>query len=167
MHLADGNIGPSESSLVLSAFTHTRLICSARHQVGETCNTLIREILIPAIRKGTAPMHLRVVFCNLSRKIVMEMLDALKENTTLVGFTCLANFGVDDDEDEAIKRAAIETEAPLKVFQNEELPEDMKRARVALALVRGTVRVRRPGVESQSLKYATTDVVRLVVDSLV
>jgi hypothetical protein len=96
----------------------------------------------------------------------MRVLDALKENMTLVGFTSMWNSYTDHD---AFQRAAIETEAPLKVFQNEELSHEMKRARVALALVRGMVKARRrpsDRPDSPPLKYMTTDVARLVVDSL-
>jgi hypothetical protein len=147
---------------------HSRHSFRAARIVGSTGNALVREFVIPAIRKGKAAVHLHIVFCNLSYEVVMEILDALKENKSLVGFTCMMNFDLDDLEDAMFNRAAIETEAPLEVFQDEELPKLMVRARIALALVRGIVKARRPSDTGKSpLKYLTVDVARLIVDSLI
>ena len=59
-------------------------------------------------------IHIRLVYCNLSRASIDLVEKAVKENTSLIGFTCFGQA----DKQKCNDQVAIETLAPLQIFQN-------------------------------------------------
>jgi hypothetical protein len=76
------------------------------------------------------PIHVRFVYCNLSSAVIDSLLDALRLNTTLVGFSEFGNPGGDLNK---LINTITQTRAPLHIFNNEELSPALLTARAQFA----------------------------------
>jgi len=87
-----------------------------------------RDSLSGAIRASRVPVHLRFAFCNFSERSVSILASALLENHSFTGFTCLGNLER-SEEVQLMKQAVVETTAPLQVWNNQKLTDEIMAAR--------------------------------------
>ena len=80
----------------------------------------------------TLPIHVRLIYCNLSKASVTVLANSLLTNTSLVGFTCL--FPDTNDAAQSLKNVVIKTLAPLQIWDNQELPDHIILLREKLKL---------------------------------
>ena len=78
------------------------------------------------------PIHVRFIFCNLSKASVTALANSLLTNTSLVGFTCL--FQDTNDAAQSLENVVIKTLAPLQIWDNQELPDHIILLREKLKL---------------------------------
>ncbi|KAH9257577.1 hypothetical protein BASA81_004011 [Batrachochytrium salamandrivorans] len=76
------------------------------------------------------------VLCNLDQASVQLLANAVERNTCIGGFTCERNpfnfpngQDYDSSTDEPVKRAIIASKAPITMWNDKELPQDMVEAR--------------------------------------
>ena len=82
-------------------------------------------------------LHVRFAFCNLSEAAIVTLARAVERNQTLKGFSCFQNpCNFRDGEydgsapcDQAVKQAIIRTRAPIEIWNNYQLPDDVKKDR--------------------------------------
>jgi len=104
-----------------------------------------------AIETFSAPgVHVRFAFCNLSEGAIFRLAEAVERNTTLKGFSCFqnpCNFSANGEKyppydptsraEQRVRQALVRTNAPLEIWNNNPLPDDIVKARQAKrALVR-------------------------------
>ena len=80
----------------------------------------------------TLPIHVRLIYCNLSEASVILLGNSLLTNSSLIGFTCL--FQDTNDAEESLDNAVIKTLAPLQIWDNQELPDHIILLREKLKL---------------------------------
>ena len=105
------------------------VIISAENAIGYKGDIAVTNVLADAIGSSTIGLHVRFAFCNLLPYSRARLAAALKENNSLSGFTCLGNPDGYKADAAALREAVIETNAPLVIWNNEKLPEDVVAAR--------------------------------------
>jgi hypothetical protein len=140
---ADGDIliicGHEQQPLLLQKQTlfknNKSLISKNNKQSSPECMVAVDEVfrqrLIPAIMNTQQPIELVVKHCGLSLETICLLADAIRENTSLVGFN-IEERNEDEVAMAVLKHACINTLAPIKWYQGEPVPENISEAREKL-----------------------------------
>jgi len=115
----------------------------AKRAIGSKGDAAVMSAIAPALETFSTPgVHVRFVYCNLSEAAVIRLAEAVERNGTLKGFSCFdnpcnypdgENYDPNTRADKRVRQALIETNAPIKIWNNEPLPDDIKAARTAKA----------------------------------
>jgi len=87
-------------------------------------------------------VHVRFAFCSLSEGAIFRLAEAVERNTTLKGFSCFQNpcnfpangegyppYDPTSRAEQRVRQALVRTNAPLEIWNNNPLPDDVKGAR--------------------------------------
>ena len=118
----------------------------AYEDIGEKGNEAIPAIA-GAVESCRLPIHVRVIFCNLNETSVRALVNSLKANLFLIGFTCLFHPCMVEKRinqswyhsptsvaGRSLENAVIRTLAPLQIWDNEKLPNNIILLRETLKL---------------------------------
>ena len=91
-----------------------------------------------AMETRRLPIHVRFIFCNLNEASVRVLANSLLDNSSLIGFTCLFHPCMVEERSkglfyhaptssaaQCVRAAVIRTRAPLEIWNNEKLKEDV------------------------------------------
>jgi hypothetical protein len=92
-------------------------------KIGSKGDVAVLKHLAQALSTCSLPIHVRFIFCNLSKEGVLALHEALRKNTTLIGFT---EFGNVSKEWKSLLFSVIGSHAPLVIFNNNDIPYDVK-----------------------------------------
>ena len=109
----------------------------AKNAIGEKGNEAIRTIA-GAMETCRLPIHVRFIFCNLNEASVRALANSLLANSSLIGFTCLLHPCMVEKHSDGywyhaptssaaqfVRDAVIRTRAPLEIWNNWKLDDDV------------------------------------------
>lgn len=102
----------------------------AERIMGDRADRIVRKYLLHAIKRSKASIELVFRCCNLSTESIVLLAAAFTSNTSFVGFSITGNY-IPDMGRRALKRACIETRAPITWFQGRAIPESLLSQRQA------------------------------------
>jgi len=102
---------------------------AAKKAIGDKGDVAVKDMLSSAIQGSQLGIHVRFIYCNLSEASVSNLAAALLANQTLIGFTCFGNEHGYHKDVSLLKQAVIDTSAPLRIWNNRLLPDDITQAR--------------------------------------
>lgn len=97
--------------------------------IGRAGSEAVRKVLCRALAESKLAIEVVFRYCNLDSDAVTALADAVRENKHLVGFSVIGNPGNDKDGERALRRACMETLAPIQWFQGQCLSDGMRQAR--------------------------------------
>jgi len=111
-------------------------------EIGSKGDLAVRLLLFAIANCTVRGLHLRFAYCNLSEKSIDLLAEAVERNTSLVGFSCFQNpcsytlcegmmYNPDAPCEQRIRRALVATRAPILIWNNNPLPQDLIQARIA------------------------------------
>ena len=120
------------------------------------------------------PIHVRFIFCNLSEASVRMLANSLLKNSSLIGFSCLFNPCMITEElsyaylyhsstssaAQCVRDAVIRTLAPLQIWDNKSLPQEIILFRERLKL--RTLLCSLPFI-SGPIKYLPVEIIRKIL----
>lgn len=97
----------------------------------DAANHILQERIIPLLASTNVTLEFLLKSGKLSTETILQLSDAIKENTSLVGFAVedIENGELDDVAEAALKYACIRTSAPIKWYQGQIISEAMLEAR--------------------------------------
>ena len=101
----------------------------AKMVLGSQGDHVMMKQIIPAIATSSATIESVIRSCNLSIISILALAEALRRNRHLIGFSVLDNPGNYKNGDSQLRRACIDTYAPLKWFQGQFLSDNLVAAR--------------------------------------
>ena len=116
--------------LSYSSTTDGNSLEAASLAVGGFGNQRVHSILAPALKRSKAAVEISLQYCNLDADAIIVFADAVRYNKNLVGFSVTGNPGNNTkDGQRALRRACMETSAPIQWFQGQYLSDAMIKAR--------------------------------------
>ena len=125
------------------------------------------------------PIHIRFIFCNLNEASVRALANSLLTNSSLIGFTCMFHPCMVEERSnggsyhaptssaaQCVRDAVIRTRAPLEIWNNWKLEDDVIAERQRFAISLPASHLHSTSVSVANAKSATYDFVRQTTLSL-